>query len=198
MALDIRTRTLSDLVEGGLLAGEVGDRLRAALRAGGDVLICGPAGSGKTALLLALLDEHAQAGERTAWIGLGAAPAYPDMLALNDGGGTVSVRSLVRSARRMGVSRIIVDDVAGDEAIELIDAMGSGPSVACTIRADDACDALNALLGHASAASSATQAGALALLVDAAPLIVQLQHRGSDGRALLAGDAAWQSLKRGG
>ena len=99
----------------------------------------------------------------------------------------------------MGATRIVVDDVAGAEALELIDTMGGGgTAVACVISADDAVGAIRALLAHAAAAPDATRAGALELLAAAAPMIVQLHARAVGRRALmLTGEDAWSILKRG-
>ena len=80
-------RGLNELVADGMIGHDTATRLAAALRASGDVLICGPAGSGKTMLLRALLDESGQPGQRIAWIGPGAASGCPDTLALSDGAG---------------------------------------------------------------------------------------------------------------
>ena len=182
---------VSVLAETGMLTPAVASELVGLLRGGADVMICGPTGSGKTTLLRALLEAAEQPGERIAWIGPGAPSGRPDTLALSAAGGVASAGALVRSAQRMGAARIVVDDIGGEEALELLGVMGGGGCTAvCTIAASSVDEALDALVDHAARAPGASPAGARALLTAAAPVVVELL-RPSNGRRAV-------SLIRGG
>ncbi len=122
-----------DLVANGTWAGPLHDLLRNAVRARCNLLISGGTGSGKTTTLNALtefIDEHERIVtiEDAAELRLRHAhvvrlEARPASL---EGRGEVTVRRLVRNALRMRPDRIVVGEVRGAEALDMLSAMSSG------------------------------------------------------------------------
>ncbi|MDX6691784.1 MAG: pilus assembly protein CpaF [Solirubrobacteraceae bacterium] len=122
-----------DLVDNGTWASPLRDLLRNAVRARCNVLISGGTGSGKTTTLNALTafipdDERIVTVEDAAELRLRHAhvvrlEARPASL---EGRGEVTVRRLVRNALRMRPDRIVVGEVRGAEALDMLSAMSSG------------------------------------------------------------------------
>ena len=107
--------------------------LAACVRGRANVLICGGASSGKTTLLGALSsfvpdEERVITIEDAAELRL----AKPHVIGLEarpasvEGHGEVTVRDLVRNALRMRPDRIIVGEVRGGEALDMLQAMSTG------------------------------------------------------------------------
>ena len=127
---------MRDLLEGGSLTREMADFLRAAVQARLNILVSGGTGSGKTTLLNALSsfiaesdqDERLITIEDVAelqlqhdhWIRLEARPAD------DFGEGQMTIRDLVKNALRMRPDRIIVGEVRGGEALDMLQAMNTG------------------------------------------------------------------------
>ncbi|MGH2920046.1 MAG: CpaF family protein [Solirubrobacteraceae bacterium] len=122
-----------DLVANGTWAAPLRDLLASAVRARCNVLISGGTGSGKTTTLNALTafipdDERIVTVEDAAELRLRHAhvvrlEARPASL---EGRGEVTVRRLVRNALRMRPDRIVVGEVRGAEALDMLSAMSSG------------------------------------------------------------------------
>jgi pilus assembly protein CpaF len=122
-----------DLVANGTWATPLRDVLACAVRARCNVLISGGTGSGKTTTLNALT-EFIGDGERIVTVEDAAElrlrhahvvrlEARPASL---EGRGEVTVRRLVRNALRMRPDRIVVGEVRGGEALDMLSAMSSG------------------------------------------------------------------------
>ena len=122
-----------DLVELGTWSPPVRDFLAGAVRARLNVLISGGTGSGKTTTLNALSgflgeDERVVTVEDTAELRL----RQPHVVRLEarpanvEGRGEVTIRRLVRNALRMRPDRIVVGEVRGAEALDMLSAMTSG------------------------------------------------------------------------
>ena len=122
-----------DLVANGTWAPALHDLLDSAVRARCNVLISGGTGSGKTTTLNALtafipdgerivtVEDAAELRLRhTHVVRLEARPASLE------GRGEVTVRRLVRNALRMRPDRIVVGEVRGAEALDMLSAMSSG------------------------------------------------------------------------
>ena len=124
---------VDDLIAMGTLTEQVASVLAATVEAGMNILISGGTGTGKTTMLnvlssfvprvdriitiedaveLQLLQEHV--------IRLEARP--PNI----EGQGQVTIRDLVRNALRMRPDRIIVGEVRGAEALDMLQAMNTG------------------------------------------------------------------------
>src|SRR6266508_3754533 len=122
-----------DLVRAGSVTAEVMDLLAASVRAKANVVVSGGTGSGKTTLLGVLssfIPEHERliTIEDAAELRL----SQPHVVSLEarppnvEGAGEVTVRALVRNALRMRPDRIIVGEVRGGEALDMLQAMNTG------------------------------------------------------------------------
>lgn len=122
-------------------AGGVGvrDLLRWIVRERKTVLVAGSTGSGKTTFLNALLaevppDQRVITVEDTAELQV-ALPNYKGFESAPEKG--ITIRSLVRLALRFRPDRIIVGEIRGAEAYDLLDALNTGhEGGACTLHAD--------------------------------------------------------------
>lgn len=125
--------SLARLVEVGTLSGAVAERLARYVREKQNILVGGGTGSGKTSLLNALTgcipedervvvleDSREVQVQRPHAISLETRPAD----ARGEGG--VSLRDLFRASLRMRPDRIVIGEVRGGEALDLIQAMVSG------------------------------------------------------------------------
>jgi pilus assembly protein CpaF len=193
----LRARTLDDLVTLETLTPEAAAFLEAAVRAGLNMLISGGTGSGKTTCLNALgasvsgLDERVVTIEETAELQL--EPVLPDCVALQarlanvEGAGGVSIRLLVKNALRMRPTRIVVGEVRGAEALDMLTAMNSGHEGSmCTIHANGPREALSKLRTYALMAEEALPAQAVTeMIAEAIQLVVHLRMDAT-GRRLVS------------
>ena len=139
-----------ELVELGTLTEELHDQLGAAVEARRSILVCGGTGSGKTTLLNALSafihrDERVITIEDAAELRL----RQPHVVRLEsrpsnvEGRGQVTIRELLRGALRMRPDRIVIGEVRGGEALDLLMALNTGHEGALsTVHANSPGDAL--------------------------------------------------------
>ncbi len=122
-----------DLVGLGTIDGSMLELLSLAVRARRNVLVTGGTGSGKTTTLAALA-AFVPAAERLVTIEDAAELriALPHVVRLEsrppslEGAGAVTIRALVRNALRMRPDRIVVGEVRGGEALDMLTAMTTG------------------------------------------------------------------------
>jgi pilus assembly protein CpaF len=142
--------SLDDMVRLGTLNRQAVDLLQACLRAELNILISGGTGSGKTTMLNAMSgeisgDERIVTIEDAAELRLNQAhvlrlEARPANI---EGEGLVAIRDLVRNALRMRPDRIVVGEVRGAEALDMLQAMNTGHDGSLsTVHANSARDAL--------------------------------------------------------
>ena len=125
--------TPRDLVEGGTLSPRMLAFLAACVRGRANIVISGGTGSGKTTLL-GVLASFVRDEERVITIEDAAELriAKPHVVGLEsrpasvEGRGLVTVRDLVRNALRMRPDRIVVGEVRGGEALDMLQAMNTG------------------------------------------------------------------------
>lgn len=140
----------ADLVRSGVLSQEMRAFLEQAVVGRLNVIISGGAGSGKTTLLNALgdaipADERVVTIEDPAELRLPRGhrvrlEARPPNL---EGRGEVPIRLLLRNALRMRPDRIIIGEVRGGEAFDLLQALNTGHEGSlCTLHANSPRDAL--------------------------------------------------------
>lgn len=136
-----RLYTLEDYVADGMMSGETAGILRQAVRDRFNILVAGGTSSGKTTLANALLAELADLDERVVLIEDTRelqSPA-PDTVALRTRSGSVSMGDLVRSTLRLRPDRIIVGEVRGPEALDMLKAWNTGhPGGIATVHANSA------------------------------------------------------------
>ncbi|MEK7693649.1 MAG: CpaF family protein [Chloroflexota bacterium] len=143
--------TFSDLVATGALTNELAEFFRACVQAKLNILISGGTGSGKTTMLNAL-SSFIPDTERIVTIEdptelqlqqghVVTLEARPPSL---EGKGEVTQRDLVRNSLRMRPDRIIVGEVRGPEAFDMLQAMNTGHEGSLgTVHANTARDALS-------------------------------------------------------
>ena len=154
-----RAFTVEELVASGSVAAEVVDEARTVLQGDGNILIAGGTGSGKTTLLNALTSLLPVKGrvvsiEDTLELQLRRANCVRfEARGLT---GAVTIRDLVRHALRHRPDHIVVGEVRGAEAADLLQALntGHGGSLA-TVHANNATAALSRLASCAMQASDA-------------------------------------------
>jgi pilus assembly protein CpaF len=145
-----RRMDLVDLGNLGTVTDEAAGFLRTALKGELNILVSGGTGSGKTTLLNAMSteippDQRVITIEDAAELRLDQRhvlrlEARPSNI---EGEGEVAIRDLVRNALRMRPDRIIVGEVRGAEALDMLQAMNTGHDGSLsTIHSNSARDAL--------------------------------------------------------
>jgi pilus assembly protein CpaF len=142
--------SLRQLVEGGTMPGELAEFLALCVAARASVLVSGGTGSGKTTTLNALsgaipgeerivtIEDAAELRLRQRHVvRLEARPANLE------GRGEVTIRRLVVNALRMRPDRIVVGEVRGGEALDMLQALNTGHDGSLsTVHANSPADAL--------------------------------------------------------
>lgn len=147
-----RSRSLEDLVAAGMLPPQVGRFLAAAVASGLSLLVSGATQAGKTTLLRALTGAIPRSRrvitcEEVFELHL----PNRDCVALQtrpgnvEGRGEVTLRDLVRETMRMRPEVLIVGEVRGAEALDLLLALNAGVPGMGTIHANSAREALTKL-----------------------------------------------------
>jgi pilus assembly protein CpaF len=175
----------SALVENGTMSAGVARLLGIAARCRLNVLISGGTGSGKTTLLNAM-SQMIDNGERIISVEDAAELQLrqPHVIRLEtrpnnlEGQGAVSQRELLRNALRMRPDRIILGEVRGEEAFDMLQAMNTGHDGSIsTVHANTARDALTRIenmvqMGQFNLPSRAIRSQ----IVGAIDLIVQVER----------------------
>ena len=140
-----RVYTLMDYVADGIMSAEAARMLSLSVVDRRNILIAGGTSSGKTTLANALLAEMAHLDERVILIEDTRelqSPAH-DTVALRTRAGAVTMGDLVRSTLRLRPDRIIVGEVRGGEALDMLKAWNTGhPGGIATVHANSASSAL--------------------------------------------------------
>jgi pilus assembly protein CpaF len=178
---------LNDLVGQGLLSQGMADFLDLAVKARRNIVVSGPAASGRSTLLSALA-RAADEGERVVSVeeseelDLGDGPWIPLV-----GGRGAKARDALNNALRLKPERLVVGDVRGAEALDLIGALAGGnDGCLCAVQASSPRDAVARLTSMARLAPEAPAADALAEeLARAVHVIVHLT-RTAEGEVRVA------------
>ena len=169
---------LNDYVGDRILSGAQAAALATAVRERKNILVVGGTSSGKTTLVNALLAEVADLAERVVILEdtreLKCAAA--DCVALRTKPGVASLADLVRSTLRLRPDRIIVGEVRGPEALDMLKAWNTGhPGGITTVHANSAAGGLYRLEQLVQEAVVTVPRG---LIVQAIDMVVFLQGRG--------------------
>jgi len=153
---------LADLVGQGLLSQGMCEFLDLAVKSRRNIIVSGPAASGRSTLLTALA-RAADEGERIVSVeeseelDLGDGPWIPLV-----GGRGAKARDALNNALRLKPERLIVGDVRGAEALDLIGALAGGcDGCVCAVQAGSSRDAIARLTAMARLAPEAPTADAL-------------------------------------
>ncbi len=179
------------LVQLGTLTAAQRELLSEAVAGRSSILISGGTGSGKTTLLNALssyiaTDERVVTIEDAAELRL----QQPHVVRLEsrpasvEGRGEVTARDLLRNALRMRPDRIVIGEVRGPEALDLLTALNTGHDGALsTVHANSPVDALGRLETLALMAGLGLPHEAIAEQVQrGVDLVVHLERRGDGSR----------------
>lgn len=126
--------TMEDLLRYGSLSQQAADELACLVAAGYNIFISGGTGSGKTTFLNALSQyipntERIITIEDSAELQLQGIPNLVRLETRNanmDGAKPITIRDLIKSALRMRPDRIVVGEVRGGEAIDMLQALNTG------------------------------------------------------------------------
>jgi pilus assembly protein CpaF len=181
--------SLDDLVGNGTLPAELASFLAECVRMRAAVLVSGGTGSGKTTTLNALSGAIPE-GERVVTVEdaaeLRLRQAHVVRLEARppnvEGRGEVTIRALVRNALRMRPDRIVVGEVRGGEALDMLSALTTGHEGSLTtVHASSAEDALRRIETLALMADVGLPHVAIREQVGAAIELVVHQRRTADG-----------------
>ncbi len=182
--------SLEVLVSKGVMTSRQSEFLARSVRERRNVVISGGTGSGKTTLLN-ILGSHIPMGERVVTIEDAAELSFPGhVIRLEgrpgnaEGSGEISLRTLLRSALRLRPDRLVVGEVRGPEALDMISALNTGHAGSMsTVHANSPEEALWRL--ETLALSGGERVGEVAVrrqLRAAVDLIVQLEKRDGSRR----------------
>jgi type IV secretion system protein VirB11 len=162
--------TLADYVDSGVMNAQQKALIEAAIEERRTILIAGGTGSGKTTLVNAVIahlaaacaDDRLVILEDTAEIQCASENAVT--LKTSE---TVDLRRLVRATLRLRPDRIIVGEVRGPEALDLLKAWNTGhPGGVATIHANSATAALTRLENLIAEATAAPMHASIAAAID--------------------------------
>ncbi len=184
-----------ELVGSGTLTPELRDLLAASVRERRSLIVSGGTGSGKTTLLNAL-STFVDPAERVVTIEDAAELALrqPHVVRLEsrpasiEGRGEVTIRDLLRNALRMRPDRIVIGEVRGAEAFDLLTALNTGHDGALsTVHANSCEDAVRRLETLALMAGVGLPHAAIReQLARGLDVIVHLERGGDGARRVVA------------
>jgi pilus assembly protein CpaF len=189
--------TPDELVANGTLSRPLLDFLGRAVRARATILVCGGTGSGKTTILN-VLSSFIGADERVITIEDAAELRLRQLHVIRlearppnlEGRGEVTIRRLVRNALRMRPDRIVVGEVRGAEALDMLTALSTGHDGSlCTIHAGSPAEALRRVETLALMAGVGLPHAALREQVADAFDLVVCQARAAGGQRRVVGVA---------
>lgn len=126
--------TIEKLIQYGSLTQEIADKLEMLVKAKYNIFISGGTGSGKTTFLNALSnyipkDERVITIEDSAELQITGVDNLVSLETRNanaSGSGQITIRDLIKSSLRMRPERIVVGEVRGGEALDMLQAMNTG------------------------------------------------------------------------
>ena len=126
--------TIEKLIAYGSITQEIADKLEMLVKAKYNIFIAGGTGSGKTTFLNALSnyipkDERVITIEDSAELQITGVENLVSLETRNanaSGAGQITIRDLIKSSLRMRPERIVVGEVRGGEALDMLQAMNTG------------------------------------------------------------------------
>ncbi|MEM7680528.1 MAG: ATPase, T2SS/T4P/T4SS family [Planctomycetota bacterium] len=181
--------TMDDLIDRGSIGERAAAFLQGCIVGRQNVVISGGTGSGKTTLLN-VLGAYARPGERIITIEESAELQLPQPHVVRlegrpaniEGKGAFTIRELVRNALRMRPDRILIGEVRGPEALDMLQAMNTGHDGSLsTLHANTPVDAMKRLEALVLMAVEMPMRAIREQIVTAVDLVVQVT-RLPDGR----------------
>ena len=183
--------SIEDLVTQGSVDQSTSDELKRAVAEGENVLVAGPTGAGKTTLLNVLCalipaSDRIVAIEDAAELRLeGHVVRLESRRANIEGVGDITMRDLVRHALRLRPDRIVIGEVRGAEALDMVQALNTGHRGSMsTIHANGAREALTRLEALASMAPEDVPHSALRSLTRSAIDVIVAVSRTGGARSV--------------
>jgi pilus assembly protein CpaF len=183
----------AQLIGFGALTQQVASVLELASRARLNIIVSGGTGSGKTTLMNAL-SRLIDPGERVVTVEDAAELQLqqPHVVRMEtrpsslEGKGEVNQRDLVRNALRMRPDRIIIGEVRGGEAFDMLQAMNTGHDGSMsTIHANTTRDALSRIENMVQMGSFGLPSSAIrSQIVSSVDLIIQVERHRDGGRRI--------------
>ena len=182
--------TIDDLIDRGTLSANCANFLRGTVIGRANIVISGGTGSGKTTLLNTL-SAFARPAERIITIEESAELKLPQPHVVGlegrpanvEGRGAYTIRELVRNALRMRPDRIIVGEVRGAEALDMLQAMNTGHDGSLsTVHANGPIDAMKRLETLVLMAVDMPMRAVREQIVTAIDLVVQIDRFASGRR----------------
>ena len=195
-----KVKTLDDLVDAGTATADQVTLLRNAVIAGQTLVVSGGTGAGKTTLLN-LLGAEIPENTRVVTIEDAAELRLPGHVvrlearpANSEGVGEITIRSLVTSALRLRPDRIVVGEVRGPEALDLMVALNTGHRGSMTtVHANSPREAIWKLETLALMEGTVSEAAIARQLEAAIDIVVQIE-RTPAGRVISAiEEGSWSS-----
>ncbi len=185
--------TFKDYITLGAMTGDAAQFLDICIKLGKNILVSGGTGSGKTTLL-SVLSNRIPRGQRLIVIEDSSelkvdyehVVFFETQMPDEQGNGEVTIRDLLKSSLRLRPDRIIVGEVRGAEALELIQAMNTGHKGCMgTIHANSAEDALVRLEALAQGGDAQLSEKALRhQIASAIDIVVQISRYPDGSRRL--------------
>ena len=181
---------IDTMIAQGFLTDAAADYLREAVRSRQTIFLCGGTGSGKTTFLNTLSsfipkEERVVTIEDSAELslqGLKNLVRLEARLPGPDGLGEITIGHLIRTALRMRPSRIIVGEVRGGEAADMLQALHTGhPGSLCTGHANSCIEMLSRLATMVLAGSSLPYDAVIRQIEMGVDILIHIT-RTSDGR----------------
>lgn len=186
-----RVSSLDDLVASGTATEAQVDRLVDLVKERKTIVVSGGTGAGKTTLLN-LLAGAIEPAERVVTIEDAAELNLPGHVVRlearppnAEGAGAITIRALLRSALRLRPDRIIVGEVRGGEALDLISALNTGHRGSLTtVHANSPEEALLRIETLALTAGDTSENAVSRQLRAAVDVVVQIERSGSRRRVV--------------
>ncbi len=145
--------TMEQLLAMGALTGECRDQLKELVKAGCNILVSGGTGSGKTTFLNVLSGfipqtERVITIEDSAELQIRNNPNLVSLETRNanvEGCKEITIRDLIKASLRMRPDRIIVGEVRGKEAVDMLQSVNVGHSAMTTVHANSVRDVVSRL-----------------------------------------------------
>lgn len=190
-----RVASLDDLVATGTATAPQVDDMVTAVRERRTVVVSGGTGAGKTTLLNLLSsaigpDERIVTIEDAAELDLTGHVVRLEARPANaEGAGAITIRSLLRSALRLRPDRLIVGEVRGPEALDLISALNTGHRGSLTtVHANSPEEALLRIETLALSAGDTSESAVRRQLRNAVDVVVQIERAGTRRRIVAISD----------
>ncbi len=197
--------SIDDFIRTGSMTSDMATFLDAAVRGKCNIIVCGGTGSGKTTLLN-ILSGFIPSEERIITIEDAAELQLKKEHVITletrvtnyDDEGEVSIRDLVINALRMRPDRIIVGEVRGKEAFDMLQAMNTGHDGSLTtLHANSPKDALNRLETMVLMSGIEIPISAIREYITSAIDLVVNIERMSDGKRKITSIAELENLDNG-